>query len=158
APAPFTVSCSDPDAARGTARWNSDREWVHEFAADLPPGVRCSVDAARGFLSASGERLSGAPSYRFHTGGPFVQDVRPGTWQDIDEEQAFVLRLNGPATRDSLAEHVWCVADGVGERIPVRLIEGQARAQLLKATRQAEAAGKEPLRYATLSCARRLTA
>jgi len=158
APAPFTVSCSDADAARGTGRWNSEREWVWEFAQDLPPGVRCKASANTGFKSSSGAVLAVASSYRFNTGGPFVQQVRPGTWQEIDEEQAFVLQLSGAATPASLAEHVWCVADGVGERIPVRLLQGKERQQVLAGARVAQAAERAPQRYAALSCARRLTA
>jgi hypothetical protein len=38
APAPLTLNCSDAQATQGTGRWNSDREWVFEFANDLPPG------------------------------------------------------------------------------------------------------------------------
>ncbi len=158
APAPFTLACDDADAARGTGRWTSEREWVYDFARDLPPGVRCTATANAGFQSPSGQPLAGAASYRFNSGGPFVQEVRPGTWQDVDEEQSFVLQLSGAATAASLAEHVWCVADGVGERIPVRLIEGKARTELLAAAHVAKAAAQAPQRYAALACARRLTA
>ncbi|MBS0390831.1 MAG: alpha-2-macroglobulin [Proteobacteria bacterium] len=158
APAPFTLSCSDADAAKGQGRWTGAREWVYDFAQDLPPGVRCTVSAKAGFKSASGAQLTGASSYQFNTGGPFVQSVRPGTWQEIDEEQFFVLQLNGPATPASLLEHMWCAAEGVGERVPVRLVEGTQRADLLKSLHLDKAAAKEPLRYATLTCGRRLTA
>ena len=158
APAPLAVACSDADAARGTGRWTSDREWVYDFAQDLPPGVRCTVSALSGFKSASGALLTGASSYQFHIGGPFVQNIRPGTWQEIDEEQFFVLQLNGAATLASVREHVWCLADGVGERIPVRLIEGKQRAELLRSLDLDKAAAGAPQRYATLACARRLTA
>ena len=156
--APFTVACSDADAARGQGRWTGEREWVYDFAQDLPPGVRCTVSVKPGFKSASGAQLAGAGSYQFNTGGPFVQSVRPGTWQEIDEEQFFVLQLNGPATQASLLEHTWCVADGVGERVPVSLVEGAPRAVLLQSLHLDKAAAKEPLRYATLTCGRRLSA
>lgn len=158
APAPFAVACSDADAAKGAGRWTSEREWVYDFAQDLPPGVRCTVSARSGFKSASGAQLSSASSYQFNTGGPFVQNIRPGTWQAIDEEQFFVLQLNGAATTASVREHVWCAADGVGERIPVRLIEGAQRAELLQSLHLDKAAAAAPLRYATLACTRRLTA
>ena len=158
APAPFTLACSDPDAARGQGRWSGEREWVYEFAQDLPPGVRCTVSAKPGFKSASGPLLSSAKSYQFNSGGPFVQSIRPGTHEAIDEEQFFVLQLNGPASVASLQEHMWCLADGVGERVPVRLVEGAQRTELLRALHLDKAAAKEPLRYATLTCGRRLTA
>ncbi len=157
APAPFTVDCSEGAARQGTARWTSDREWVYDFAGDLPPGVRCTVSPMSGFKSAAGAPLTGARSYQFNSGGPFVQSVQPGTYQPIDEEQFFLLRLSGPATQASLLAHVWCVADGVGERIPVRAIEGRDRQALLQSQGLEKAAAKEPLRYATLACNRRLS-
>ena len=66
APAPLTVSCDDAAASRGEGRWTSAREWVYDFAADLPPGVRCRIDPVSGFKSAAGELLTGASSYQFH--------------------------------------------------------------------------------------------
>lgn len=157
APAPLSVSCSDAEAGQGTGRWTSEREWVYDFKGDLPPGVRCTAQVKSGFKSAAGAELSGTKSYAFNTGGPYVQNIRPGTYQPIDEEQFFMLQLNGPATLASVQANVWCVADGVGERVPVRLIEGAQREGLLASQGLDKTAAKEPLKYVTLACNRRLT-
>ena len=157
APAPLTVSCDDAAASRGEGRWTSAREWVYDFAADLPPGVRCRIDPVSGFKSAAGDLLTGTSSYQFHTGGPFVQHIRPDTSQPIEEEQAFVLQLNGAATPQSLQASVWCAVDGLGERVPIQPLDGEARAALLKALDLDKAAAQAPQRFATFSCNRRLT-
>ena len=157
APAPFTVSCDNAAASRGQARWTGAREWVYDFAADLPPGVRCRVDAVSGFKSASGALLTGASSYQFNTGGPFVQRIVPGMEMTIEEEQAFVIRLNGAATTESLQANLWCAVDGLGERVPIRLIDGEARANLLTAMGMDKDAAQDPQRYVAFSCNRRLT-
>ena len=157
APAPLALSCSDADASRGSGRWTNGREWVFDFENDLPPGVRCSLQLKPGIKSAAGTELSGKASYQFNTGGPFVQSTRPYDGGSIDEEQYFVLQLNGPATLASLQANTWCTVQGLGERVPVRLIAGAERAALLKAQGLETAAAKEPLRYASLACNRRLT-
>ncbi len=36
---PFTIDCAE----KGTGRWADPRNWVYDFARDLPAGVRCSV-------------------------------------------------------------------------------------------------------------------
>ncbi|MBF0743823.1 hypothetical protein E4T96_26170, partial [Shigella flexneri] len=131
--------------------------WVYDFAQDLPPGTRCTATAKPGFKSAAGAALTGTTRYQFNTGGPFVQSVRPGPYQPIDEEQFFLLQLNGPATVESVKANVWCVAEDVGERIPVRMIEGADRAALLQSQGLENAARQAPLRYAALACNRRLT-
>ncbi|HYE41525.1 MAG TPA: alpha-2-macroglobulin, partial [Ramlibacter sp.] len=154
AAAPLSLTCSDAQSTRGTGRWNSDREWVLEFENDLPPGVNCTVQARAGFRSPHGAALA-AGSWRFTTGGPFVQRVRPGGGR-IDEEQFFVLQLNGPATPASLQAGVSCQVEGLGERVPVRLLTAREREDLLKALHLDRAAARDPLRYATLACNRRL--
>ncbi len=157
APAPIALNCSDADATKGTGRWTGEREWVFDFERDLPPGVRCTAAVKPGFKSASGAELTGAKSYQFNSGGPFVQSIRPGTYQQIDEEQFFVLQFNGPATLASVQANVWCSAEGVGERVPVRLIDGPQRAEILKTLGLDKRAAQAPLQYATLACNRRLT-
>ena len=158
-PSPLSLSCSDAQAGKGTGRWTSDREWVFDFDADLPPGLRCSVQVLAGFQSPKGQpiTLTGKGSYSFNTGGPFIQTLLPGTYQRIDEDQYFVLQLNGPATLKSILDHVWCEVDSLGERVPVRLIDGPQRDALLKSQHLTKLAAREPLSFVTLTCNRRLT-
>ncbi|MDR2991736.1 MAG: hypothetical protein LBU72_07410, partial [Burkholderiaceae bacterium] len=40
---PLTVTCDNAEASQGTGRWLSDKQWVFDFADDLPVGVRCTV-------------------------------------------------------------------------------------------------------------------
>ncbi len=156
APAPVSLSCSDAQATKGNGRWVNEREWAFEFENDLPPGVSCTVQVKSGFKSPKGAELAVGRS-TFNTGGPFVQQVRPGTSSRIDEEQYFVLRLNGAATTASVQSNVWCAVEGLGERVPVRLIDGNERTALLKANGWDKAAATESQRYVTLACNRRFT-
>ncbi len=157
APAPVTLNCSDAQASQGSGRWISEREWAFEFNQDLPPGVNCRVQPRADLKSAKGAEFRGNTSYGFSTGGPFVQRIRPYASGTIDEEQFFILQLNGPATLASVQANVWCQLEGLGERVPVRLLEGEQRAALLKAQGYARAAEKNPLSFVTLACNRRLT-
>ena len=157
AAAPVTLSCSDAQASKGAGRWTSEREWVFDFEADLPPGVACSVLVRPGLKSAKGPDITGLTSYKFNSSGPFVQSIRPYPDSQIDEEQFFTLQLNGPATLASVQANVGCAVDGLGERVPVRLIDGKDRAALLKSQGLDKAAEKSPLSIVTLACNRRLT-
>ncbi|MDP2367714.1 alpha-2-macroglobulin family protein [Rhodoferax sp.] len=157
AAAPLTLSCSDAQASKGSGRWISDREWAWEFEADLPPGVNCALTVRSGLKSAKGADLTGPTSYKFNSGGPFVQSTRPYAHSRIDEEQFFTLQLNGAATLPSVQANTWCTVDGLGERVAVRLLDGKERADLLKAQGLAEAAKADPLKIVTLACNRRLT-
>ncbi|WP_156374706.1 alpha-2-macroglobulin [Pseudorhodoferax sp. Leaf274] len=149
AAAPATVRCADEAAGRGTGRWNNAREWVWQFENDLPPGQRCELTANTSL------ELTGRTRFNFQTGGPVVRSTWPYGGQ-VDEQQFFVLRLNGPATLESVRANVWCAVEGIGERVPVRLVEGAERAALLQARRLEQEAAKAPLAVQTLACNRRL--
>lgn len=157
APAPLSVSCDNAAVSLGQGRWTGAREWVYDFTEELPPGVRCRVDAVSGFKSPAGKLLGGTQSYQFHTGGPYVQHIRPSPGQAIEEEQAFVLQLNGPATPESLQASVWCAVDGLGERVPIQPVDAKTRAALIDTLGWAAAAARQPQRFAAFTCNRRLT-
>ncbi len=155
APAPLAVACDDAEAGKGTGRWTGEKQWVFDFVDDLPPGVRCSVSRIPGFKSPSGTDLTGTERWQFNTGGPFVRSWQP-SGEKIDEQQIFMLELSGPATPASVQDNVWCAAGGIGERIPVRQIEGEQRNALLKSLGRQDEAAKAPLRFLTLQCNRTL--
>ena len=155
--APLSLSCSDAQATQGAGRWISDREWAFEFERDLPPGIACALQMRSGLKSTKGADLTGAASFKFNSGGPFVQNIRPFDGSRIDEEQFFTLELNGPATLASVQANLWCVVDGLGERVAVQLIDGPDRAALLKSQGLEQAAATAPLSIVTLACNRRLT-
>ena len=61
AAAPLTLSCSDAQATKGTGRWTSERERVLQFDRDLPPGIRCELNAASGFKSPAVAIFTSSP-------------------------------------------------------------------------------------------------
>ncbi|MEG2631710.1 MAG: alpha-2-macroglobulin, partial [Comamonas sp.] len=157
AAAPLQLSCSDASAAAGTGRWTSEREWVFDFSKPLPPGVRCTAQLLAGLKSPTGQVLSGTTRYQFSTGGPQAVSILPPTYEAIDESQFFVLRFNGPVARETLLANGYCALEGVGERIPLRWIDGDERQALLKMRGWDKPAAAAPLQYATLACNRTLT-
>jgi alpha-2-macroglobulin len=156
AAAPLNVSCTDAQASKGSGRWTSEREWAYEFENDLPPGVRCTVQLSSSFKPPVGQTLTGNTKFAFSTGGPFVLRLSPSPGNRIDEEQFFVLELNGAAAPATLAGNLWCTIEGVGEKVAVKMIDGSVRAELLKATGNEKAAKATPDRFITLACNRRL--
>jgi uncharacterized protein YfaS (alpha-2-macroglobulin family) len=128
---PARVQCSHAAAGAGQGRWIDDKTWAYDFTSDLPPDTQCSVNFVDGLKSQAGTAVTGARRFTFSTGGPFPLSVEP-YGGEIEERQAFVLKLNGPATPASVRDHVWCESGGLGNRIPVQPVDAPTRAALLK--------------------------
>ncbi|HEY4663618.1 MAG TPA: alpha-2-macroglobulin, partial [Comamonas sp.] len=151
APAPVRVQCSPTQTGQG--RWNNAREWVWQFNQTVTAGTRCTIEPDKAFKSPSGAAFTSLVSTQFEVAGPSIVQTWPSTYEPVDEAQTFVLQLNGAATTESLQQHVHCRAEGVGERIPVRLLDtSKTRAvlQALEISKQGH--------YVALECNRRLTA
>ncbi|MGH8529007.1 MAG: alpha-2-macroglobulin family protein [Nevskiales bacterium] len=133
APEPFLIEC--PTAGR--ARWADPRNWVYDFDANLPAGVRCRFTLKPDLRSLAGEPLTGTAQFEFNTGGPAVRRSLPneGEWSSIDENQIFILALDAEATPLSVANHAYCAVTGLAEKIPLRVLEGQERIQVLEQRR-----------------------
>ena len=139
-PAPFKLECNGA-APAGDGRWADDRRWLFDLAEPLAAGVACVLRADPAWvpLPAAG-RLEGPAEYRFSTGGPAVLSAQPYPGSEIEEDQHFLLRLNGAALPASVVRGAWCEVEGLGERIAVRIVEGPARDEVLRQRRVKPAA------------------
>lgn len=119
---PFEISCSPA----GHGRWVDSRTWVYDFEEDLPAGIRCRFALRSGMATLAGDRVEPA-AFVFTTGGPAVTRVLPWPEGEIDEDQAFVLFLDGDPTPQSVLAHASFAAEGIAEKIGVHLVDGDER-------------------------------
>jgi len=124
---PFDVQCD----AKGSGHWADARNWIYDFDGDLPAGKKCSFVPKSGLKSLANGQVSKA-SFSFTTGGPAIRVSQPDDGIEyIDEEQVFLLGLDAPADVASIKEHASCSVEGIGERIPLNIIEGSKREEIL---------------------------
>ncbi len=126
-PDPFEIDCAE----KGSGRWADTRNWVYDFARDLPAGVRCTFALKSGLAAADGSAVAGGQRFAFTTGGPTIVRSLPWEGSRIDENQVFVLGLDAPAKPETIAANARCVAAGVNEEIGVRLVTGDERKTIL---------------------------
>jgi hypothetical protein len=132
APTPFEVDCP----VAGTSRWVDERTWAYDFERDLPGAVRCRFSLRADARDIKGQPLAGQREFAVATGGPAVLRAEPRDGHSsIDERQAFVLALSAAPTALSVNTHAWCQAEGMADRIGVRVLAGEAREQALFASR-----------------------
>ena len=135
-PDPMSVNCQGA-VPTGSGRWANDRVWLYDFAQAVPPGTRCVLKLKADWkpLTPLTPVTGGAREYSFNTGGPVVTRIEPSEGSQLAEDQFFALRLNGPAVESTVLVNAWCEVEGIGERIAVRVVAGDERAQWLKARR-----------------------
>ncbi len=131
---PATLNCQGAVPA-GSGAWLTPQHWVYNFRSALGPGVRCSVAMRAGWKPLDGS-FSGRSEFSFQTGGPTVERIQPGEGSTIEEDAHFLLLFNGPAVAASVAANSWCEVEGIGERIPVRMVDGSARDALIQQQRR----------------------
>ena len=129
---PFDIDC----AAKGHGRWADERNWVYDFDADLPAGVRCTFKLRAGLHNRDGAPVVGTRAFQFDSGGPAIRASLPDDGSTIDADQVFMLALDAQATPASIERAAYCAIDGVGERVPVRVLEGDERSAILDQRRE----------------------
>ena len=128
---PFDIDCKE----KGGGRWVDGRNWVYDFERDLPAGVRCGFALKPGVKTLDDAAVD-PQSFRFSTGGPAILASDPEEGNEaIDENQIFVLGLDAPVKTESLSNRVWCVADGIAEKIPARIVAAKTRQTVLAHSR-----------------------
>lgn len=129
AAAPAKVSCP----VGGEGRWVDQQTFVHEFASPLPGGTVCEFQLNAGLKSLSGYAVTGSQTFRVDAGGPTVKGMLPSRYGgEIEEDQIFLIGTNMPATRASIAAGAYCAVEGLGERIPVELLDAGLPAKLIQ--------------------------
>ncbi|NNG21688.1 alpha-2-macroglobulin family protein [Telluria aromaticivorans] len=136
APMPFEVDCP----AKGAGRWIDTATWSYDFERDLPGATACRFTLRADARDLAGQALAGERSFALNTGGPAVVRVQPREDDSgIDEHQVFLLALDAAATPASIERHAWCRAEGINEKIGVRLLAGEERERLLARHRHLKA-------------------
>src|SRR5258706_7478586 len=144
---PFSVDCAASGKFRaasererrpsGKGRWADTRNWAYDFDADLPAGLRCTFTLVSGLAAADGRPVAGPREFAFDTGGPAIVDSFPHEgWEDVDEDQVFLLKLDAPADEPTIARRAYCSIKGVSERVPVAVLGGEERRALFDQRKQ----------------------
>jgi hypothetical protein len=116
---PIAMDCK----VDGAGRWVDPATFVWEFEKPLPGGTTCAAELKEGLETLNGEKVIGTRSFQIDGGGPHPRALLPrGSWDGIEEDQTFIVAVNGPVDRASVAAGAYCSVDGIGERIPVDLL------------------------------------
>lgn len=151
APAPFEVDCG---AVGGKGRWGDSKSWSYTLDRPLQPGERCDFRLKPNLKAADGDPMTGEPGYAFFAPGPWPRSITPRPGGAIEEDSAFLIDASGGLKRESLERNVWCEADGVGHRMPARILPDAVRNDMLAAVNR----GANTANVVAIACGERLPA
>lgn len=126
AAAPFHVDCG----VDGNGYWSDERTWVYDLTRSPSPGAPCRFTSKPGLTTLNGEKIAAA-DFSFAVAGPRLLATLPSSGSTLDEDQVFVLLLNGPAQADTITAHAHCVAEGIHEQLRVQQLQGAERSRIL---------------------------
>lgn len=133
APPPFSVDCGN---ASGSARSVDTRRGAWLLERPLQPGERCLFAVRTSFRAVNGEAIQGQNRYRCYVPEPWPRANYPAPGSGIEEHQALIITPAGAVKPASVQQNAWCEADGVGHRIPVRVLAAKERSAALAAIRR----------------------
>lgn len=116
---PFELKC----AAKGKGLWEDGRTWIYEFESELSSGLDCVFVPKKDFKSVKGGVWENPSEQRFTTGGPAVLESAPYDGSQIEEQQSFLLLLDGATDLKSVEQNAYALVEGMSERIPVKLLD-----------------------------------
>lgn len=117
---PFIVEC-EGDRVDGAGKWPDNRTWQYDFASAISVPHRCLIRSNPDFRDLNGESIEES-QYTFTTGN---LNVRARPWSSsrhISEDQRFILTFNGTVPDAQLAQHGYCAVEGIGERLPLKVL------------------------------------
>lgn len=126
-PSPLNFSC----ALEGDGRWIDERTWVFDFKKGLEANQACRATVKSGLKSIKGSALEDNKYYTFFSGPPKIVQTWPASYEDVEEDQAFVLEYNSRLA--GIRPTVFFQIEGFPERFPALPVIGKEREAILKA-------------------------
>lgn len=151
APAPVLIECNGIPL-QGDAKWADGHYWQLDLPLPLNKGLSCQAKVNSDFLDVKGQALTQVSPFQFNTGDIKFRVMAPWDDNNIAEDQVFVLKSEAPINVSSLVESTVCSVEGLGEQVPVRLIEGNNRQVILEQVGHE----KDPSNVHLVQCSRNL--
>lgn len=130
---PVDIACGKVPL-QGSARWLDASRWKLDLPQPFEPGHACRASVNPDFKTITGQSLSGKGAWSFASGTPSVVQSRPSRWAGgISEDQIFLLQFNVPVDSKALVAATGCHIEGIGEKVPVRLVTGADRETIIRA-------------------------
>ncbi|MEY2632952.1 MAG: hypothetical protein RIR00_1606 [Pseudomonadota bacterium] len=129
AAAPFDIQCG---SVNGEGRWQDSQTWSWQWSRPLQAGEQCRFELKAGLTAINGEAASGRSRFEFAAAAPRAWGLQPRPGATVEEDQVFVVNGGGPLALDSVRKNLWCEASGVGQRIPVQIVEGPPAQEVLQ--------------------------
>lgn len=116
----------------GTSRWLDDRNWVFDFKQNLDGGTECTFTLRSDVVSLQMKTYTGSRSFSFSTGGVNILRSQPWNGYFVDEDQAYILLLDGKVKEDSLRKELYFLSSTLPGKTGIEIIKGSLRDEILK--------------------------
>lgn len=116
-----TVSCSNASVPDYQVYWSNAKTLKAVFKKNLNPGADCEA-----FIFNEKER------FRLKSPLIKVDQIYPWNFEALDEDSAFILKLEGVVDPDTLVKDIFVEVEDLKEKIEFDVVRGETRQEILK--------------------------
>lgn len=126
---PFSINCP----VMGKARWADTKNWMYDFETELPAGTRCVFKLKANLKTFSGKSVYGKREWILNTGGASIFQTRPYENSSyVQEDQAFILVLDGEIRESSVLKNAYFKVDGLEEKIALDIVQSDLAKKIIE--------------------------
>jgi len=116
----------------GYGYWRDTKTWTFTFQKVPAPEQKCFIKTVENLKSLKGAVIKATTSEFETTNAQIVFSI-PRSYSEVDDDQAFVLFLNGKANKAWIEKEVFFGTELIGDIIKARIIEGDERKKIIDA-------------------------
>jgi len=101
--------------------WNNAQTLKTVFKNKLSPGIQCQAQI-----------LNLSEKFYFKTPLIKVNEIYPWDFENLDEDSAFILKLEAPIDPQLIAQNAYVEVEGSNEKVELDVVTGPVRSEVLK--------------------------
>ena len=133
----FDIKCIGGDGQKisklteYSLRWADGKTWILDFSQPLDAGINCEFKLKYDVVDLAKTSFVSKMTYFFGTGGPRIVDYYPNSGSRIENDQYFIIRLDGSIDLASLLKLAYFEIQGLNEKIKIKVVDGKVKEETL---------------------------
>lgn len=133
----FYFTCTGSDKNKNLAqpthqvRWADTKTLIYDFESYIPAGFSCKFVLSEAAKDLQKRTVKATRDYFFSTGGPRVISQYPYANDSIENDQYFILQVDGDFDLTALSNAAYFEVAGINEKVKLKVINDKSREEVI---------------------------